>query len=120
MGLLKTIIIIVLAYYTFKFLLGDVYQGMTMNWDLSDNVVAHNVDTSEIPGPRKCGGCDGTVSTTSLCGWNNSVSSDGQTNWAPESLKGTPRIYKYPHYYGYGTPSGFHYGEPYYIRTVDY
>lgn len=49
---------------------------------------------------------------------NNIVSKDSY--WAPEDTKGQQRVFKYPHYYGYGTESGFHYGEPYYLRTVNY
>ena len=33
---------------------------------------------------------------------------------------GKARLFKYPHYYGYGVGNGFHYGEPYYVRTVKY
>ncbi len=58
--------------------------------------------------------------TEGSCGSNNSVTQDCGYKYASESLKGKPRVYKYPHYYGYGTGSGFHYGEPYYTRTVNY
>lgn len=54
------------------------------------------------------------------CGWNNSVSGDCRYRFAPDELMGKHRAFKYPHYYGYGTGSGFHYGEPYYTRTVNY
>ena len=68
--------------------------------------------------------CDNSVSDgeccKSGCGWNNSVSSSFYREWAPEDLKNKLRVFKYPHYYGYGTGSGFHYGEPYYVRKVNY
>lgn len=64
----------------------------------------------------KCGGCGAGYK----CGWNNSVSGDCRYKYAPEDSKTKNRVYKYPHYYGYGTGSGFHYGEPYYTRTVNY
>lgn len=52
------------------------------------------------------------------CIWNNTVSSSGCTVYADENTKNTPRIFKYPNYYGYGSPSPFHYGEPFYERTT--
>lgn len=66
-----------------------------------------------------CKGCEAGC-TGYACGWNNSVSGDCRYNFAPEELKNKLRAFKYPHYYGYGTGSGFHYGEPYYTRKVDY
>lgn len=54
------------------------------------------------------------------CGSNNSVTGDCSASKAPKSKMGTERLYKYPHYYGMGTGSGFSYGEPYYVRTVQY
>ncbi len=41
-------------------------------------------------------------------------------SFAPEELKNKVRVFKYPHYYGYGTDSGIYYGEPYYTRNVNY
>lgn len=37
--------------------------------------------------------------------------------YAPEKLKKGCRVFKYPHYYGFGCGFGRCYGEPYYIRT---
>ena len=61
--------------------------------------------------------CDGGPGRSSFV---TSVTGDCRWNWAPDSIKGKTRVYKMPNYYGYGTGSGFHYGEPYYLRTVDY
>lgn len=116
MNLLRTILILVIAYYAFKWLVGDVYEGYcAMNSDTNDIYY----DGCSVCKSSKCRGCPGNT-TTALCGWNNSVTSDDQHNWAPENLKGDQRVFKYPHYYGYGTGSGFHYGEPYYVRSVNY
>jgi hypothetical protein len=131
MNLLRTVLIIVIAYYAFKWMVGDVYEGYcSVNSDSNDNALfydsaAPNRDmgskdcSCSVCKSPKCGGCLGN-SATHLCGWNNSVSGDDRYNWAPENMKGQQRVFKYPHYYGYGTGSGFHYGEPYYVRTVDY
>lgn len=70
---------------------------------------------SATPNPENPEDCAGH-----MCGWNNSVSGDCRYKFAPETLKNKQRAFKYPHYYGYGTGSGFHYGEPYYTRTIDY
>lgn len=109
----------------------DVCEGYcAMNSDSDDNAIFYDsaAPNRELGSKdcscstcksNECGGCLGN-SATHLCGWNNSVSGDDRFNLAPNDLKGTPRVFKYPHYYGYGTASGFHYGEPYYTRTVDY
>ena len=122
MNLLRTVLILVIAYYSFQWLTGDVYQGYcAMN---SNEIFYDSAATNTDVGSRDCQNlkskrCDGN-SATSLCGWNNSVTGDDRYNWAPENLKGEQRVFKYPNYYGYGTGSGFHYGEPYYVRSVDY
>lgn len=147
--LLNTIIILFVVYYSFSYLFGDVFEGYcAVNSDTTDvegnatvfydsaapNRDADSKDCQSTSGcgtnscsvcvNGKCGSCLGEKDLakvgTHLCGWNNSVSSDGRYNWAPENLKGTQRVFKYPNYYGYGTGSGFHYGEPYYVRTVNY
>lgn len=129
MKLLQTIIIIAIAYYAFTWLVGDVFEGYcSVNTDsneIHDNIfnnssVSGASDGCNVCSHPKCRGCTESGSTTAMCGWNNSVSSDGQTNWAPNNTMGKQRVFKYPHYYGYGTGSGFNYGEPYYVRTVDY
>jgi len=79
-----------------------------------DSGAPNRENSGDCQGPCD-GGCTGYA-----CGWNNSVSGDGRYNFAPEELKNKLRAFKYPHYYGYGTGSGFHYGEPYYTRKVDY
>ena len=129
MTLLRTVLIILIAYCAFKWIVGDVYEGYcSVNSDTCDNNIFYdsaapnrhmNSKDCSCDATAMTKGCDGN-SATHLCGWNNSVTGDSRYNWAPEEMKGKPRVFKYPHYYGYGTGSGFHYGEPYYIRTVDY
>ena len=77
---------------------------------------------------KKCKGCNNSVCNCSdtnrcisnECGSNNSVTQAcGHEFSSPEDM-GKCKVYKYPHYYGYGTNNGFHYGEPYYMRKVKY
>ena len=51
--------------------------------------------------------------------WNNGISSDGDA-MAGGPPNGKPRVFKLPSYYGFGAPSPFSYGEPYYVRSVKY
>jgi hypothetical protein len=134
---LNTLIFLFIAYYAFTYLFGDVYEGYcAVNTDSADNEIFYDsAAPNRDMGSKDCscsvsinGKCNSVNSctqdygakSTHLCGWNNSVSGDDRFNWSPENLKGKQRVFKYPNYYGYGTGSGFHYGEPYYVRTVDY
>ena len=119
MNLLRTFLILIVAYYAFKWLVGDVYEGYCSVNNSIFSGTNSNSNSCNVCKSPKCKGCLEN-STTALCGWNNSVTTDGESNWAPENLKGEQRVFKYPHYYGYGTGSGFHYGEPYYVRSVNY
>jgi len=76
---------------------------------------------------QDCTVCDAQPNATGAgkcvpnsCGSNNSVTGDCTGLTAPKSMMGSERLYKYPHYYGMGTGSGFSYGEPYYVRSVKY
>lgn len=51
--------------------------------------------------------------------WNNGISSDGDA-MAGGPATGKWRVFKMPNYMGWGHPSKFHYGEPYYARAVKY
>ena len=126
MKLLNVVFILFVSYLIFKYMSGDVYEGYcAQNFDVMtncdkckdyDNQQSCNVHAvPKALGTRECD----EGANLSKCGWNNSVSTD-DNGWASESLKGKKRIFKYPNYYGYGTGSGFNYGEPYYQRTVNY
>ena len=133
MKLLRTIIIVAIAWYALRWMAGDVYEGYCSANSDSDDIQDALFYDSAAPNREstskdcscnvckspKCRGCPG-MPYNAACGWNNSVSSDDRYNWAPENLKGQQRVFKYPHYYGYGTGSGFHYGEPFYVRSVQY
>lgn len=112
--LLAVILFILILTFVFRQMIGieEGFRG-DPEWSFSDSGVFNREET------RDCQ-CEGAACTGYYCGWNNSVSRDDRYNFAPESLKGKERVFKYPHYYGYGTGSGFHYGEPYYRRTVEY
>ena len=132
------IVIAVIAYHVLCALVGDACGG---NCQLSD-VIGDNVGTfykqimTNDESLTENNNCDenhkhcncnernercAPNSATHNCGWTNSVTSDDHIiQVASENTKGQQRVFKYPHYYGYGTASGFHYGEPFYLRTVDY
>lgn len=122
MNTLKLLVILVLLFFVIRWLIADVREGYCGGCTRENFNGERGCDA--LIAPKGTLGYETNLTATGLCGWNNTVSTDtmdGETgNWAPESLKGKPRVYKYPHYYGYGTGSGFHYGEPYYVRTVDY
>jgi len=127
MNLLEIVIYMLIAYSLFKYLMGDALKGYSDASDdiynyVKDNISGNNdTDVHDNAYKRECDECQPN-SANGVCGLTNSVSRDNthMHNWAPEDLKGKQRIFKYPHYYGYGTGSGFNYGEPYYMRTVDY
>lgn len=118
MNLLQTLIVIVVTVCAFKYLMNDVYEGYCNNGSCDPDKNSKECNANVKITPKL--GCSTSKSYPSMCGWNNSVTSDDRYNWAPDDLKGKTRVFKYPHYYGYGTGSGFHYGEPYYTRSVDY
>jgi hypothetical protein len=111
-AMIPVILFIVLAIWIMR----AMGMGMEMGMENFDSKPCNvcNVE-KHVDGGGVEAGCGGYA-----CGWNNSVSSANYRAWAPEELKGKMRVFKYPHYYGYGTGSGFHYGEPYYVRSVDY
>lgn len=74
--------------------------------------------------PRDCNSCSGNVegrcvSFAPPAIWNSRVYGDGD-KFAGGPTDGKARIFKMPNYYGWGHPSIFHYGEPYYMRSEKY
>ena len=112
MKLAKTLFLLFVVYYSFTYLFGDVQEGYCGVNSVGD------VDCS-IQVNAKSNMAEG-VNPMHMYGYHNSVSSDDRYNNAPESLKGVERVFKYPNYYGYGAGGAHHYGEPYYLRTVNY
>ena len=135
MHLLKLLVILVVGYYVLQWVKLNVLEGYS---SLDNDHYMYVDQPTKIEqflgmGPKEscdvklvpkgdCCGPERHLSPTTMCGWNNGVSNDMTVEgaYAPESLKGTERVFKYPNYYGYGTANEFGYGEPFYVRTEDY
>ena len=68
------------------------------------------------PLPCGCGGCGGFDGSSDVCACKNRGKTCGMCN-----KKGTFKVHTKPNYYGFGPWNWkYHYGEPYYIKFVNY
>lgn len=124
MRLAKILIVVAIIYIVGKYFIFNTMEGYSNIGNEYTELRTGGCDVNIAPLGAPENHNEPNLAALSMCGWNNSVSTDtldGESNnWAPESLKGTDRVFKYPNYYGYGTGEWFHYGEPYYVRNVNY